>query len=90
MVKKTLPKNRKTTDVDSIIDFRLGSLPHRAREYARKHALKIAERVYGDLFYSIAVGQQLSERYANSLEIKLATTFAEIDVLGTTFLSCLA
>ncbi len=85
MVKKKLPVNRKERDVDDIIDFRLGSIPHRAREWVRKNGLKIAERVYGDLFYSIAVGQQLSERYANSLEIKLANKYSQSGRLKLVF-----
>lgn len=85
MVKKKLPVNRKEKSVDDVIDFRLGSLPHRAREYSRKHALKIAERVYGNLFYSIALGQQMSERYANSLEIKLANKYSQSGKLKLVF-----
>lgn len=55
----------------SILDYRLESLDHRVREWARKNAVKIAERTYGQLFRQIAFGEQLSERYANSLEIFL-------------------
>jgi len=55
----------------SILDYRLESLDHRVREWARKNAVKIAKRTYGVLFKQIAFGEQLSERYANSLEIFL-------------------
>ena len=56
---------------NSILDYRLESLDHRVREWARKNAVKIAKRTYGELFKQIAFGEQLSERYANSLEIFL-------------------
>ena len=56
---------------NSILDYRLESLDHRVREWARKNAVKIAKRTYGVLFKQIAFGEQLSERYANSLEIFL-------------------
>lgn len=77
MVKKTLPKNRKVRDIDQILDYRLESTPHRAREWTRKNSLKIAQKIYGTLFYNIAIGKQLSERYANSLEIKLANKYSQ-------------
>ena len=66
----------KNRNIDDVVDFRIGSVDHRAREWLRKNTLRIAERVYGDLFKNIAFGQQLSERYADSLEIKLKNRYS--------------
>ena len=41
---------------NSILDYRLESLDHRVREWARKNAVKIAKRTYGVLFKQIAFG----------------------------------
>ena len=72
--------------IDDIVDFRVGSVEHRGREWLRKNSLGIAHRVYLDLFRNIAMGQGLSERYANSLEIKLKNKYSQSGKLKLNFI----
>ena len=59
-------------DISKFIEFRLGSVSHRSREWLRKNAVRIAKETYGQEFITQADMKDMSERYKNSIKFHLA------------------
>jgi hypothetical protein len=64
-------EKRTLFDLSKFVELRAESQAHRLREWERKNAVRIAKQTYGELFRQVAFGQQMSERYADSLQISL-------------------
>ena len=59
-------------DISKFIEFRLGSVSHRTREWLRKNAVRIAKETYGQEFITQADMKEMSDRYKNSIKFHLA------------------
>ena len=58
-------------DISQFIEFRVGSVNHRAREWLRKNTKRIAEKTYRQQFITESDLKGMSERYKNSLKFHL-------------------
>ena len=54
-----------------IIDLRLESAGFRAKEWARKNAIRVAKKTYGQVFIEQAKAKEMSERYIDSIKFHL-------------------
>ena len=59
-------------DISKFIEFRLGSVSHRTREWLRKNAVRIAKETFGQEFITQADMKEMSDRYKNSIKFHLA------------------
>jgi len=59
-------------DISKFIEFRLGSVSHRTREWLRKNAVRIAKETLGQEFITQADMKGMSDRYKDSIKFHLA------------------
>jgi hypothetical protein len=59
-------------DISKFIEFRLGSVSHRSREWLRKNAVRIAKETFGQEFITQADMKGMSDRYKDSIKFHLA------------------
>ena len=58
-------------DISKFIEFRLGSVSHRTREWLRKNAVRIAKQTLGQEFITQADMKGMSDRYKDSIKFHL-------------------
>ena len=59
-------------DISKFIEFRLGSVSHRTREWLRKNVVRIAKETFGQEFITQADMKEMSDRYKDSIKFHLA------------------
>ena len=57
-------------NLEQLVDFRLGSVDVRAREWLRKNTIRIAKQTYGSVFIGQAQAKDMSDRYIKSIKLK--------------------
>ena len=58
-------------NLEQLVDFRLGSVDVRAREWLRKNTIRIAKQTYGSVFIGQAQAKNMSDRYIKSIKFHL-------------------
>ena len=58
-------------NLEQLVDFRLGSVDVRAREWLRKNTIRIAKQTFGSVFIGQAQAKDMSDRYIKSLKFHL-------------------
>lgn len=58
-------------NLNDLVEFRLGSVDVRAREWLRKNTLRIAKQTLGSVFIEQAKSKEMSERYIDSVKFHL-------------------
>ena len=58
-------------NLNDLVEFRLGSVDVRVREWLRKNTLRIAKQTLGSVFIEQAKSKEMSERYIDSVKFRL-------------------